>query len=401
MNKLFFQNFIIFYFLAIFFAGRSNDSITNYKKINRMPIKIILLENPVSSTEKSSNFSLKRKTDDLKIAKGNLFNPSSSFIPEREENKSELFVEPEYLSPTVSLNKNYNSNNNFDSFDLSSYKKTQNKNAKLIHPQQKEFIFKDSMVFDSRFSEVKFSFAKTYDLFEQKNSNFQFSDFTNFFFSFVAIYLGFFGFRFFRILMTFLGFYISYYLLMLFFYEYAEMELKNSLLIFSFFFLSLIFGLLLSLLAYTFEKINYFIFGIALSIMISLVLAQFFFDIKSTEHQIMIFIIFLTGFCFFSILAFIFFDHCLIIGSAFIGATQVPINFGIIFRDIEPFYTRKILGRPEFRKLYPYLLLFLLMMVLGLVTQYQLRNRILKRIQEKKTVYKNDSQSDFRLSFDK
>lgn len=213
------------------------------------------------------------------------------------------------------------------------------------------------------------------------NTNGVISIIVNIFLIITGLYVGLFGFRVFRLLMIILGFYVAYYGILFLFTELSWYKPENVGHQLALFFASLVFGFILSVTCYIFDKLNFIIFGAAVASMVNLVAAQFFIDFETPEGKIIFAAIFVAGVLIFSLISFLVLDHFIIWGSAFVGAIIAPINAGVLEGSLESFELKKYHGFDP-KKLMYFLIFSGVLFVIGVGTQYYLRRRIIKRMQD-------------------
>jgi hypothetical protein len=197
-----------------------------------------------------------------------------------------------------------------------------------------------------------------------------------------GLYLTFFGFRIFRLMMTILGFQVSYYSLLFVlaeigFYKYKDIGHQISL-----FFVSAFFGLIIAIICYLKDRLNFVIFGCAIATAISLIYAQFFTNFDTQQEKLILAGIYGTVAVTFAILSFYFLEYLMIWGSAFTGSIITLINIGIVFGKLILF--EKNTPRPAniSKDLMINSLLAGLLLISGILTQYYLRSRIMSRLKE-------------------
>lgn len=203
----------------------------------------------------------------------------------------------------------------------------------------------------------------------------------NIFLIITGIYITFFGFQLFRVLMSILGFYVSYYLILFFL---TELDLYNSKLVehqLGLFFACIVLGFFIAILCYTIHQINFLIFGVSIGSMIALMCAQFFIDFKSDEDRIFLLVIYLVSSLVFSFVAFLIIHDAVILGSSFVGSIVAPINFGVIMQDFKSFEDREKLPKDCWEDFIKYLIIFGIMFTLGVLTQYYFKVKIVKNFE--------------------
>ena len=204
----------------------------------------------------------------------------------------------------------------------------------------------------------------------------------NIFLIITGCYITFFGFKLFRVLMSILGFYVSYYLILFFL---TELDIYNSKLVehqLGLFFSCIILGFFISILCYMIHQLNFLIFGISIGSMISLMSAQFFIDFKSDEDKIILLVIYLVTSIIFSIIAFFIIHDAVILGSSFIGSIVGPINLGVILQDFKSFEDREKLPNDCWEDFIKYLIILGAMFSFGSMTQYYLKRRLVKTFED-------------------
>ena len=213
-----------------------------------------------------------------------------------------------------------------------------------------------------------------------------------------GIYVALFGFRIFRLLMVILGFYISYYFLL---FSAVILKIYNAYNVthqLGLFFLTISCGFILSICCHLFKKINYIIFGIAISCGFSLFYAQFFvdFEIKEEVNHFMLF--FSSIAILFSLISAFFIESMLIVGSAFIGSSITLINFGVVFSDFKSFEERLLLPDDNISDFWHYTIACVLFIFLGTGIQFYLQKRV-KRNERNLELDMNNSEIDFEYNF--
>ena len=201
------------------------------------------------------------------------------------------------------------------------------------------------------------------------------------FLAMTGLYVGMFGFRVFRLLMIILGFYVSFYTILFTMAETGKYQTNNSVHHLALFFGSLILGFLISIACYLLDKINFLIFGAAVASMVNLIAAQFFINFDDRTHRIIFLALFVAATLIFSLIAFFVLDHFIIWGSAFVGAVIVPINVGVAVGNLTGFDDKNP-NKLNARQAIAYLSVSLILFAAGLSTQYYLRRRIIKRMQD-------------------
>lgn len=197
-----------------------------------------------------------------------------------------------------------------------------------------------------------------------------------------GIYICLFGFRVFRLLMIILGFFTSYYLILLFLTEYEIFD-KNSVgPQLALFIISIILGFVISVLSYMFDKVNFVIFGLSVGCMFGLFYAQFFVDFADIQDRITLFTIVLASSGLVIVAAYFMLDMTVIVGSAFIGSIITPISIGILLDYFESFEERTRKEGDFVRQLYAFLVASGLMFLTGIPAQIQLRTRILTKFED-------------------
>lgn len=194
-----------------------------------------------------------------------------------------------------------------------------------------------------------------------------------------GLYVSLAGFKAFRFTMVILGFYVSYYVILFIVSSARVYDGNNIGHQLALFFGSLVIGFIISVLCYMLDRINFIIFGAAVSSMVCLFIVQFFLDLNENDHQIIFLIVFLSGTILFAIVSFFVLDHFIIFGTAFVGAMIAPINVGFILSHIKPFENRQSDEHTEPKKVLVYFLACGILFITGLITQYYLRHRILKK----------------------
>lgn len=197
-----------------------------------------------------------------------------------------------------------------------------------------------------------------------------------------GIYVAFVGFRVYRLLIIILGFYVSYYSILIAMTEaklYNAESVRHQL---GLFVGSVMLGFVISIVTYMLEKFNFVIFGMAISSVISLFYAQFFVDFSQLQDRVVLVCIYIVASFTFAMTSFKFMDHVVIIGSALIGSIITPINIGILFGDFMPFEARMKLAADRWEDLRVYLLVCGISFLSGMLTQYLFRRRILSEIEQ-------------------
>jgi hypothetical protein len=197
-----------------------------------------------------------------------------------------------------------------------------------------------------------------------------------------SIYLIFWGFRVFRLMMTILGFHVSYYLVL---FVCSEKDIKigdnlgRQIAVLA---ICVIIGFIFAILCYMLDRINFLLFGLAIATVVSLFAAQFFIDFNDDTEVKILLGIFLVSTVVFSILSFLILDHFMIWGSAAVGAAVTVINFGVIIKDFTSFENRQHDFKNDYKDFMIYLLAAGLLLITGIITQYYLRSRIIKRLED-------------------
>lgn len=195
-----------------------------------------------------------------------------------------------------------------------------------------------------------------------------------------GVFITFFGFRQFRILMLVLGMLLVYQITFFVLVETEVLKPNSKALRIGIFFLAIFVGFFISFAAYMVEKINYIILGFAAGSQIALLFGCFFVDFHSNKEFYSFWGILLMSSLLISFFAFWKIDHTAIITSSLIGAINVSINFGIITGQFPSIEMRKKLRNDRFRDFYRVLLMVFILFLLGLLSQYFLRYRLLRKI---------------------
>ncbi len=204
------------------------------------------------------------------------------------------------------------------------------------------------------------------------------SDMIHVFLAITGIYVTFFGFRIARLLMTILGFYVSYYTILFVLTEMKAYDIDNIGHQLGLFFGCIILGFFFSIMCYLFEKVNFFIFGAAVGCMISLLAAQFFIDFRFKQDRIVFITINVVTFVAFTVISYILSSHAMIWGSVFIGAIIFPLNIGVLLDDFKSFEVREKLPSDRYSDFIKYVIIGSILIFFGVLSQYYLRNRIVK-----------------------
>ena len=190
------------------------------------------------------------------------------------------------------------------------------------------------------------------------------------------------GFRAFRLLMIILGFYCSYYTI-LFTLKESGVVMGNSLpKEISVFAGALVLGLLISAFCYTFEKLNFAVFGASVGVVMGLFYYQFFVEFDRFEDRITLLALVLGFGSLVIIAAYFVLDSTIIVGSSLVGAIIAPISLGILLKRIDSFESRgnRPSGFPA--DALAFQLASGLLFISGLISQFYLRKRIINRFQE-------------------
>jgi len=194
-----------------------------------------------------------------------------------------------------------------------------------------------------------------------------------------GVYVGFSGFKTFRLTMVILGFYVSYYIIL---FTLSEMEVFDGKSVghqLGLFFGSLVLGFIFSVLCYILDKINFIIFGAAVACMVGLFQVEFLLDIRVEDDATVFFIVLVACATVFAVIAFFVLDHFIIWGFAFVGGIITPINAGILFGLIQAFENRATHDKPSTAVLIPFMVVVSMMTMAGIAVQYYLRRRLIKK----------------------
>jgi len=197
-----------------------------------------------------------------------------------------------------------------------------------------------------------------------------------------GLYVCFSGFKTFRLTMVILGFYVSYFCILFPLVVTRHFQGDNLGHQIGLFFLSLTLGFILSVLCYVLDKVNFLIFGTAVSCMLGLFLAEFLLDIRVKEDWYVFLIVFVAAVFVCSTVAFFVLDHFIIWGFAFVGAVIVPISLGILFKQIIPFENWEITDGPATDKFMAFLAISVATWMAGMACQYWLRRRLIRKWQD-------------------
>lgn len=202
------------------------------------------------------------------------------------------------------------------------------------------------------------------------------------FFAVSGLYVCFYGFKTFRLTMVILGFYVSYHLLLFLAVEaeiFQEDNLGHQI---GLFFLSLTLGFIISVLCYVLDKVNFLIFGAAVSCMLGLFTLEFALDIRIADDRHLLYLILGATFLVTSALAFFVLDHFIIWGFGFVGSVSVLVNLGVIFGKIVPFENRSPVDKPAGDLFKQFAIIGLLIWMSGVACQYWLRRRLIRKWQD-------------------
>lgn len=194
-----------------------------------------------------------------------------------------------------------------------------------------------------------------------------------------GIYVGFSGFKTFRLTMVILGFYVSYYIIL---FTLSEMEAFDGGSIahqLGLFFGSLVLGFIFSVLCYILDKINFIIFGAAVACMVGLFQVEFLLDIRLEDDATVFFIVMVACATVFAVVAFFVLDHFIIWGFAFVGGVITPVNGGILLGQLQAFENRATNDKPSTQVLIPFMVIISMMTMAGIAVQYYLRRRLIKK----------------------
>jgi len=195
-----------------------------------------------------------------------------------------------------------------------------------------------------------------------------------------GVYLSMFGFRIFGYLMVLLGFFVTYYSTLLILSYFQVPNLAAPLVQLGLFWGGLVLGIGITFACYMITPCLYIVFGMSCGVMASATLAQFAVELQINDKNVIIFVVWLVVSAAVALTTFLFFEQCLIFVSAFVGATQTSVNLGFLLRDSLPFYLRTDTTGIPFDLFFPYAVGFVVIFVMGLATQYYLRQRIINRM---------------------
>lgn len=190
------------------------------------------------------------------------------------------------------------------------------------------------------------------------------------------------GFKTFRLTMVVLGYYVSYYAILFPLIEAKWFEGDNLGHQIGLFFLSLTLGFIVSVLCYVLDKVNFLIFGAAVSCMLGLFLAEFLLDIRVPDDWVLFLVVLGAAVVVCATVAFFVLDHFIIWGFAFVGAVITPISAGIVLGLVKPFENRTYNEKLPTEKTMPFMFAILALWVAGMACQYWLRKRLIRKWQD-------------------
>ena len=204
----------------------------------------------------------------------------------------------------------------------------------------------------------------------------------NIFLAVSGLYVALFGFRVFRLLMIILGFYVSYYLILFFMTELQAYNAKSLIHQIGLLATALVLGLIIAIICYMLERVNFIIFGTAIASVVSLFYVQFFVDFTDPNDKMMLLYIYIFSCLIFITSSFFVLDQTIIWGSALVGSIIFVINVGVIFGDFKSFEDRVVLPKDAWSDFIHYIIALGVVFVIGTSCQYYIRSRIIKRFHE-------------------
>lgn len=199
-----------------------------------------------------------------------------------------------------------------------------------------------------------------------------------------GLYILFFGFRFFRLSMIVLGFFVSYYSLIIFISHTSFFKPENEIHEVCILLISIIFGFIFSLLTFTFETANYIVFGSAAGFLSSIFYAQFFLDFSTPSDKFIMFGIYLI-ISIITVFASIFYLHeTLIVIYALVGSIAMTINIGIITNAFVSFENRDKLHPESYDDFINYLVATTVLLIAGIIMQFFIRQKIINNLKNRK-----------------
>ena len=163
---------------------------------------------------------------------------------------------------------------------------------------------------------------------------------TNVLFIISGLYVGLYGFRAFKLLIILLGYFISYYILLLILKYTTSIDYNTNSVQSIILLTSLSLGFIFSMLCYFLQKSNFIVFGFAVGAMVSWFYCSFFVDFSDKDDLIVLLGIFAVVSILFIIASYIWIDYSIIVGSALVGSLVVPINVGVLVGDFPSFENR-------------------------------------------------------------
>lgn len=199
-----------------------------------------------------------------------------------------------------------------------------------------------------------------------------------------GLYILFYGFRTFRMSMIIFGFYMAYYIMVILvahtsFYNANSIAHKVGLLI-----ASLGFGFLLGVLTYSFESVNYFVFGSTVGIFTSVFYAQFYLDFSSEKDKFITLGIYLVIAALTIVAGHIYIQQTIIASCALIGAIAITLNFGVLIHDFLPFDEGNRLKPGSYDDFINYSIATTVLFAVGVLVQHFLRETIIQNFTSRK-----------------
>lgn len=210
------------------------------------------------------------------------------------------------------------------------------------------------------------------------------SAFTHIILALNGLFLLLYGFRNFRASMIMLGFQVAYYIIIIIiahtpYFRPNKLSHEMGMLL-----ISLSFGFLFMILTFLFESVNYFVFGSAVGVLVSIFYAQFFLDFSSDGDKYTMLGIYLIIAAVAIVAGKLHMRYALIASCSLIGSISLTINVGILTGDFVAFEDREKLSPDAYDDFVNYSIATSLMFVSGVLVQHFLRQRMIYNFSNRK-----------------